>query len=50
MDYLDTRALWSDGYGWAFYVFYSFCMVCTIFGMFNIITGSLSASYVHPAF
>lgn len=32
-------AVWSDGYGWAFYVFYSFCMVCTIFGMFNIITG-----------
>ena len=24
-------------------------MVCTIFGMFNIITGSLSASYVHLA-
>ncbi|CAE7247732.1 unnamed protein product [Symbiodinium natans] len=35
----SLTAIWSDGYGWPFYLFYSFCMVCTIFGMFNIITG-----------
>jgi len=31
--------IWGQGWGLAFIMFYSFCMVWVIFGMFNIITG-----------